>query len=30
MKLETVLYDKIGHVARITLNRPEWVNAINQ
>jgi enoyl-CoA hydratase/carnithine racemase len=30
MPTETVLYEKLDHVARITLNRPERVNAINQ
>jgi enoyl-CoA hydratase len=30
MQLETVLYEKLGHVVRLTLNRPERVNAINQ
>ncbi len=30
MKLDTVIYEQIGNVARLTLNRPERVNAINQ
>jgi len=30
MQLETVLYEKLGPVARVTLNRPDRVNAINQ
>jgi len=30
MHLETVLYENLGQFARITLNRPERVNAINQ
>ena len=30
MQLETVIYEKLGHVVRLTLNRPERVNAINQ
>ena len=30
MQLETVLYEKLDQVVRLTLNRPERVNAINQ
>jgi enoyl-CoA hydratase/carnithine racemase len=30
MSPQTVLYEKLDHVARLTLNRPERVNAINQ
>jgi enoyl-CoA hydratase len=30
MKLDTVIYEQFGNVARLTLNRPERVNAINQ
>src|SRR5215212_6415400 len=29
MELETVLYEKQGHVAYVTLNRPEKLNAIS-
>jgi len=29
MKLETMYYEKDGHIARLTLNRPELLNAMN-
>ena len=30
MSFTTILIEQIGHVARITLNRPERANALNQ
>jgi enoyl-CoA hydratase len=30
MQLQTLLYEKLDHVLRLTLNRPERVNAINR
>ena len=29
MDLETMTYEKDGHVARLTLNRPHLLNAVN-